>query len=107
MKPSHTRVQMKTIPDVSEHKTVPRAGLHMIDMKESEAPKTYLIPYLDGHSAPDHTHEDHQQCHNATAQKSTPPRIRQLVLHISNNKGPVDEFVPELTFAKRLYKHFL
>jgi len=40
-------------------------------------------------------------------QKSIPAQIRQLILHISNNKGCVDRFVRELTFAQRLCKHFL
>ena len=40
-------------------------------------------------------------------QKSIPPRTRQLILYISNSKGQVDEFVREMTFAKRLYKQFL
>ena len=33
--------------------------------------------------------------------KSIPAQIRQLILHISNNKGLVHGFVRELTFAKR------
>ena len=33
-------------------------------------------------------------------QKSIPALIRQLALHISDNKGKVDEFVRELTLAK-------
>ena len=37
-------------------------------------------------------------------QKSAPAQIRQLVLHISNDKGYVDGFAWELTFATRLYK---
>ena len=41
------------------------------------------------------------------SQKSIPAQIRQLSLYMSNNKGPVDGVVRELTFAKRLYKHFL
>jgi len=38
--------------------------------------------------------------------KSIPAQIRQRILYISNNEGHVDGFVPELTFAERLYKHF-
>ena len=40
-------------------------------------------------------------------QKSSPAQIRQLILYNSNIEGSVDEFVRELTFAKRLYGHFL
>ena len=40
-------------------------------------------------------------------QKCIPAQIRELILHISNNKGYVDGFVRELTFAEELYKHFL
>ena len=32
---------------------------------------------------------------------------RQLILYISNDKGQVDGFVRELTFERRLYRHFL
>ena len=39
--------------------------------------------------------------------KSIPAQIRQLILHVSNRKGSVDEFVGELTSAKRLKKHFV
>ena len=39
--------------------------------------------------------------------KSIPAQIRQLILYIIYNKRRVDGFVRELTFAKRLYKHFL
>ena len=39
--------------------------------------------------------------------ESIPTQIRQLIIHISNNKGQVDEFVRKLTYARRLYKHFL
>ena len=39
--------------------------------------------------------------------KSIPAQIRQLVLDISYDKGYVDGFVRELTFAKRPHKHFL
>ena len=40
-------------------------------------------------------------------QKSIPAQIPQLVLHVSDNKGYVDGFVRESTFAKRPYNHFL
>ena len=40
-------------------------------------------------------------------QKSIPAEIRQRILYISNNKGCVDEFVGESTFAKRRQTHFL
>jgi hypothetical protein len=40
-------------------------------------------------------------------QESIPAQIRQLVLHIRNCKGQVDEFVWELTLAERLQKHFV
>jgi hypothetical protein len=39
--------------------------------------------------------------------KSIPAQIRHLILYISNNEGQVKGFVQELTFAERLYKHFL
>jgi len=39
--------------------------------------------------------------------KPIPTQIRQLVLYISNSKEYVDGFVRELTFAKRLQKHFV
>ena len=38
-------------------------------------------------------------------QKLIPAPIR--ILYINNNKGPLDGFVRESTFAKQLYKHFL
>ena len=34
-------------------------------------------------------------------------QTRHLILFISNNKGKVDGFVPETTFANRIYKQFL
>ena len=37
-------------------------------------------------------------------QKSIPAQVRQLILHYYSNKN---EFVRELTFAKRFYKHVL
>ena len=40
-------------------------------------------------------------------QKSISAQIRRLILYISNNKGHVDGFVEELTFAKRFYDYFL
>ena len=40
-------------------------------------------------------------------QKSTPPQICQLILHIGDSKGQVDEFVCELALAKRLSTHFV
>jgi len=45
--------------------------------------------------------------HKVVLQKSNPAQILQLILDISNNKGQVDGFVRELTFAKRLHKHLL
>ena len=45
--------------------------------------------------------------HKVVLQKSILVQIRQLILYMSDNKGKVDEFVRELTGAKRLYKHFL
>jgi hypothetical protein len=39
-----------------------------------------------------------------SCKKLIPTQIRQLVLHISDNKGYVDGLVGGLTFAKRLYK---
>ena len=50
-----------------------------------------------------------QSVYKVVLQKSIPAQIRQLILdyyYISNNKGYVDGFVGELTFAKRLYKQF-
>ena len=38
--------------------------------------------------------------------KSTAPHNRQLILHISSNKGYVDRFVSELTSANRRSEHF-
>ena len=35
-------------------------------------------------------------------QNSIPAQIRQLILYISNDKGDVDGFVRELTFAERI-----
>ena len=48
-----------------------------------------------------------ESVYKIVSQKSIPPQIRQLFLYISNNKGQVDGFVGELTFAKRLYEHCL
>ena len=48
-----------------------------------------------------------ESVYKVVLQKSIPPPIRQLILHISNNEGQIDRFVRELTFAKRHYKHFL
>ena len=45
-------------------------------------------------------------CENVV-QKSIPARISQLIFYVSIGKGQVDEFVRELTFAKRRYEHFL
>ena len=39
--------------------------------------------------------------------KSIPAQIRQLILDYYLNKEQVDEFVRELTFDKRPYRHFL
>ena len=41
------------------------------------------------------------------SQKSIPAQIRQRILYISHDKGYVDGFVQELTFAKRLYGYIL
>ena len=46
-------------------------------------------------------------CINVVLQKSIPAQIRQLIFHISDDKGQVDGFVRELTFAKQLYKYVL
>jgi len=35
-------------------------------------------------------------------ERSVPTQIRQLIIHISNSKGSVDEFLGVLTSAKRL-----
>ena len=40
-------------------------------------------------------------------QTSIPPQIHQLILHYQYYRELVDEFVRDLTFAERLYKHFL
>ena len=40
-------------------------------------------------------------------QKSIPPQIRQLFLHINGNQEKVDGFVREMAFAKRLYQQLL
>jgi hypothetical protein len=40
-------------------------------------------------------------------QKSIPAQTRQRILHIDNTRGQVDGSVREMTFANRLYKHFL
>ena len=45
--------------------------------------------------------------HKVAVQKSIPAQIRQPILHINDNKGYVDGFVGELTYQKRLGKHFL
>ena len=39
--------------------------------------------------------------------KTISVQICQLDIYFSQNKGQVDGFVRELTFAKRLYQHFL
>ena len=44
---------------------------------------------------------------NVVLQKSIPPQIRQLILYHYYYKEQVGGFVWELTFAKRLHKHFL
>ena len=38
---------------------------------------------------------------------SIPAQIRQLILYYRQYKKQVDEFVRDLTFVKRQYKHFL
>ena len=39
--------------------------------------------------------------------KSITTQIRRRILYISNDNGSVNEFVRELTFVKRLCKHFM
>ena len=48
-----------------------------------------------------------ESVYKVVLQMSISAHIRQLILHMSNNKEYVDEFVRESTFAKRVYKHFL
>ena len=43
-----------------------------------------------------------ESVHTVVLQKSIPAQSRQLILYISNNKGQVDEFWWDWTFAKRL-----
>ena len=45
--------------------------------------------------------------HKVVFEKSIPAQICQLILYISNDKGLVDGFVRELTFARRRHEHFL
>ena len=42
-----------------------------------------------------------ESVHKVVLQESISLQIRQRILYISNNTGFVDEFVLELTFAKR------
>jgi hypothetical protein len=50
-----------------------------------------------------------ESVYEVVLQKSVPTKIRQtnLNLYVSDDKGYVDGFVRELTFAKRLNQHFL
>ena len=48
-----------------------------------------------------------ESIYEVVLQKWIPPQIRQRILHDYRNKELVDGFVRELTFAKRLCKHFL
>ena len=43
-----------------------------------------------------------ESVHTIVLQQSISAKIRQLILYISNDGGRVDEFVRELSFAKRL-----
>ena len=44
---------------------------------------------------------------NVVLQKSIPTQIRKLILYISMSEERVDEFMRELTSAKRLCKHLV
>ena len=48
-----------------------------------------------------------ESVYKVVVQKSIPAQIRQRTLYISTDQRYVDEFVWELTFAKRLQNHFL
>ena len=48
-----------------------------------------------------------ESVHTVVLQKSTPAQIHQLILYVNTYKGYSDGFVRELTFAKRLYRHYL
>jgi len=48
-----------------------------------------------------------QSIFQVSFQKSIPTHICQLILYVDNRKGYVDEFVGELTSAKRLGKSFV
>ena len=54
-----------------------------------------------------HTVECYPTVYKAALQRSIPTQIRQLMLYYYYHKELVDEFVPGLTFAKRLYNRFL
>ena len=47
-----------------------------------------------------------ESVYNVVQQKSVPAQIREHIPQIGDNTGYVDRFVEELTFSKRLYKHF-
>ena len=48
-----------------------------------------------------------ESVHQVVLRKSIPAKKHQLILGISSRKGCVDEYVGELTSAKRLQNHFL
>ena len=48
-----------------------------------------------------------ESAYKIVVKKSIPAQIRQVILHISNDKDSVDGFVRELIFAKRRYKPFM
>ena len=48
-----------------------------------------------------------ESVHKVVVQKLISAQIRQVILYSSNDEATVDGFVRELTFAKRLVKHFL
>jgi len=48
-----------------------------------------------------------ESVYKVVLQKSTPAQTRQLIFHPNNEKGHVDGFARELTFAHRLYTHFM
>jgi hypothetical protein len=47
-----------------------------------------------------------ESVYHVVVQTSIPAQIRELTLYISENKGQVDGFVRESTFAERLHEHF-
>ena len=60
-------------------------------------------------SGPQQAERSHptESLHGVVLQKSIHAQIRQLILYIGNDKVEVEEFVREITFAKRLHKNFL